>query len=177
MSTLDTQVYGYVTPKGIVPLEFADIENQSIEISEHSVVTSTNEPIAVESSADRLVMQGTLNGDANILQLVDSGATVNSIDSRLLKKLNLENSIKRVKIPGGTGFDGRVVPILGIAALTVKYGEKTYQGNFYVFEKLARYPIILGMPFLKATGVATSMYDALCKNFGSKSILLNEPKN
>ena len=177
----DTQSYGIITDHGISPIpnvtSSGRVANQSIDIAGFQGGECVSAQTLRGLAADRIIMRGLVGNSNPVLQLVDSGATVNSISFSLLQRIGMAKNLVPLNTPSGTGFNGHEVPVLGAVALTISFGTKNYTGYFYVFEKLHKYEVILGMPFLRTAGIAATMYGKLRTMFGAAAMLLAEPKN
>ena len=165
--------------------EFRDVINEHVDPQNSSMVTEhvgqlINEIITTKPTVksvkevvgSRLIIQGRIFDKKPIIsQLVDSGASVDSVSMILLKRLGLTDMMVPLKKSTyANSFGGSKHEILGIIELTLKYGSEVYSAPFVVFENLASYDIILGVPFHTKYGLMKDTQTKLCNAFGNGTV-------
>ena len=141
--------------------------------SEASTVLSVN-----EVAGNRLYVRGKIFGeDKGISSLVDSGATVDSISIQLLKDLKLYSRLVPLeKVAYAKSFGGTRHKIYGIIDLTLQLGKQGYTAPFVVFNNLASYQVILGVPFHNRFGLMRDAKTKLEQVLGQDAVC-QETKN
>ena len=92
--------------------------------------------------------------------LIDNGANCDVIPLKLVKKLGISDLIKP-DFASCSSFNGASIESPGRIQLEVILGDIIYTGNFTVVPSLTSYDLILGSPFLMATGIHHKVMKAL----------------